>query len=241
MMKHVYWNGRFIDEAQACLPLGDPALIYGLGAFTTLRVTHGVPEHLDLHLMRLEQHCGALGLPKPNLQSQTVDEYIALQGANVGTWRLKIIAASQHLGMTLHPYTPPSVSSYRLCVYPEPVVRPTARLKSLSYLDRHWIKDYAHKRGYDDAVVMDAAGYVLETAFANIYWKAGNELFVPDLELPLLYGVALQVVMQDAQANGETIHQVRRRLHEIPKTAQIYVCNSLCGSISVSEVISSCS
>ena len=235
-MKKVYWNGRFLDETEACLPLSDPAVMYGLGAFTTVKVFEGVPEYLDLHLERLASHCAALNIPKPDIKQDVVDHYIALQGAKMACWRLKIMATATHLGMTLQPYSAPTVSSYRLCVYPEPVMRPTARLKSLSYLDRWWIKDYAQKQGCDEAVVVDGEDNILETAFGNIYWRLGNRLFLPDLTLPLLVGVGLQVVMQKARDMQQEIHQVRAKLQDIPNDAQVYVCNALTGSIPVREI-----
>ncbi len=59
-------NGRAMRVADVMVPYSDPAVTHGLTAFETLRVDHGDPRSLALHLARLGESCDALGLPRPD-------------------------------------------------------------------------------------------------------------------------------------------------------------------------------
>lgn len=227
-MSIAYFNGQWVEEAQACIPISDLGFQYGHGVFTTLRLCEGVPEHLNLHMQRLTKDCTALHLPQPTFSPDDIHELIVRNHAKKGIYRLKMFVTPSHRMMTIAPYTPPT-KQYSLCVYPEPVVRPTAHIKSLSYLDRHWIKKYAVDRGYDEAIVVDGAGVVLETAFANLFWKVDDSIFYPDPALPILSGIALQVVLDKAKEDGQAICPVRMTLDQIPPEAELFYCNSMTG------------
>src|SRR6266545_6524130 len=61
----VFFNGRFIPEAQAVVPISDRGFLYGDGLFETLRVGHGRPLWWERHLERLERGAGILKIPLP--------------------------------------------------------------------------------------------------------------------------------------------------------------------------------
>jgi 4-amino-4-deoxychorismate lyase len=123
-----------------------------------------------------------------------------------------------------------------LCIYPEPILRPLAKVKSLAYLDRFWIKDYALQRGYDDAIVTSAEGFCLETSFANLFWRCGDCLFTPDSRLPFIVGITLGLVLQAAQQLGLSVTSVAAPWTAVPPSAQVYQCNCLSGIQPVAQV-----
>src|SRR6266542_6835524 len=61
----VFFNGRFIPEAQAVVPISDRGFLYGDGLFETLRVSQGRPLWWDRHLERLQRGADFLKLPLP--------------------------------------------------------------------------------------------------------------------------------------------------------------------------------
>ena len=59
----VYSAGRFHEETEPAIPLGNGGFLHGHGVFTTLRLNQGRPLLLDRHLERLGNHAASLGLP----------------------------------------------------------------------------------------------------------------------------------------------------------------------------------
>jgi 4-amino-4-deoxychorismate lyase len=228
-------NGQIVPMEEAKLPVTDRALLYGDGLFTTLRVRNGRAECLSLHLERLEAHCRALNIRPPHFSP--IDPLIRANGATTGTWRLKILVTggqspalhlpqrqSGALLMLLTPFQE-LLGPSTLCLYPEPIQRPLAKLKTLAYLDRLFIKEYATQKNCDDAIVTTSRGYWLETAFSNLFWRLDDRLLTPHQEQPLLTGIALTLVRQAASSLGMRVEPVLAK--KVPREAQLYQCNSL--------------
>lgn len=244
----VYLNGKFLPENDAAIPVSDRGFLFGDGMFTTIKVDHGHPEFLKQHLKRLEQDCEAVEIVPQKFLEETVFELIEKNHAENGVWRLKIImtagsnpgihlakrAAGQFL-MTIKPYAG-HASPCRLVTYPYPISSPMGKFKSLAYLDRLWIADYAFKRGFDDALLCDNAGVVLETSIANLFWRKGQDMFFPDHSLPLYQGITLQMILTAAKSMGMNIFPVRAKLNEISDEAQLYLCNSLKGIVPITAI-----
>lgn len=241
----VYLNEKFVQEKKAFIPATDRGFLFGEGVFTTIKVNDGIPELLHLHLEKLECDCYQLGIILQKISDQLIDELIEKNNAQSGIWRLKIIASrGERLGLdcekwsvgqfliTLKPYAGHAFPC-RLTCYPYPMGNPSGRVKSLSRLDSFWIADYAKEHGFDDALVLDHQGRVLETAFANLFWRSGNILFYPDPVLPLYQGVTLQIVLAAAKKMGLHSSPVQVRLADILEDVQMYQCNSLKGIVPV--------
>lgn len=237
MSKWVCLDGNYLLEEQATLPISDRGFLYGDGLFTTVRVHQGQVEFLQPHFQRLSHQCEQLGIHSPFIKSEWIDELIERNAAWTGTWRLKILVtggedptltlSSRAPGivlLTLKPYRLEPFVPCRLSLYPDPIVRPLAFLKSLAYLDRLWVNHYAHSKDYDDAIVCNCEGYLLETAFSNLFWMDETHLYVPDSTLPYLQGILLNQLIDHLEFK---VMPVKAGLEDIPFGAAVYICNSL--------------
>lgn len=238
-------NGKLLLEEEACLPVTDRGFLFGDGVFTTLRVSDGKPEFFNLHLARLEQQCLALKITPPLISFDDIENLILLNQATEGIWRLKIIITAQEwsqsqrphsqLLLTVHPYHLAPFTPSRLCLYPEAVHRPVARLKTLAYLDRLYILDFAQQHHYDDALVVTSEGYLLETAFSNLFWVDDGQFYTPAPSLPYLQGIILNRLKATLSFKEATFC-----LHDIPPTAQVFTCNSLTHLRPVIQITDQC-
>lgn len=197
----------------------DSPLFFGEGVFTTAKFIDGQIEYLSDHLERLQAHAAVLGFsvdiePLRNIQSP------------FDVAKVKIIALRDMEPLVQISECPLPPESPRLCVYPEPVLMPLARLKTISYLDRLWLKRFAEKRGFYDCITTDDKGYILETSRANIFWIEGDTLYYPDPELPYLFGIQLKNIIKEARMKTKA---VKAKIEDIPKNAAIYICNCLIG------------
>lgn len=231
----VYLNGKFLLEDEAFIPVTDRGFLFGEGIFTTIRVCEELPEYLEAHLEKLAKDCELAKIPYRKVQKDTITALIEKNHALSGVWRLKIILTAGQFLMTLQPYVG-HPAEYRLTVYPYPSSRPLDRLKSLAYMDRLWMADYALKRGFDDVLVLNSEGEVLETSVANIFWREKQTLYFPDSSLSLYQGITLQRVLQAGKQMGMQVIPVKEKLRDISEEAQFYLCNSLRGVVPVVSI-----
>lgn len=238
----VFCNGQFVPKSDVTVPFNDRGFLFGDGVFTTLRVCNGTVESVERHLQRLRDHCRYLGIEYPKIDPGWIEELIQRNQALRDVWRMKIIitggdspdldlAVRKHgqLIITLSPYDSDLPTPYKLTTLPSPVMGSLAHVKSLSYLERLWIKEFAKKREVHDAVTTTGGGVLLEAAFSNIFWRKGEDIFTPGRDLPLLFGISLTVVKEAALALGMKVHEVHATLEDVPQGSQLYLCNAMVG------------
>jgi len=248
MTDFVYFDDQFYATDTPLFTAKERSLLYGDGVFTTIKVCEGMVEHGVAHLNRLKQQAEVLGISYPAIHAQTIRRYIVKQQAQTGVWRLKIMITGGHSAdlslspragkvlMTLKPYTESTTSSIRLGIFPEPIIRPFARLKTMSYLDRLAIKHLASNGGYDEMLVLSPLEELLEVSCGNIFWIHGKKFCTPCSKLPLLYGIALQNLEKSACALGFSVEHNNYTLKDIPDSAHLFICNSLIGFKPVSTL-----
>jgi 4-amino-4-deoxychorismate lyase len=239
-MEIIFWNGSFVSKDKVLIPFNERGFLYGDGVYTTLKVNNGFVRFLNSHLIRLQSHSEKVNIIFPEFRMDWINELIKQNNASTGFWRLKIIITGGerdsldlpqrthgHLLITLKPFIPLSNPCVRLTVFPEPIVKPTAQIKSLASLDRLVIKEYAKQKHYDDAIVLNSENFILETSYSNFFFKSGNYLYTPDPLLPILEGITIGKIAEISAKLGYSMLKSRFKLEDIPQSAQIYTCNSL--------------
>ena len=247
-MNSVYCCNEWVPAEEAKISIFNRGFLFGDGVFTTLRVDHGKIGYLSEHLAGLQEQCRYLSLDFPEIKESIIYELIDLNKAHKGVWRLKIIVACSEetllyrlptnrkssLIMTLAPYEGLYCHPVRLCTYPYAYQSELAKVKSLAYLERMRIKQYALTKGYDDAVVYDPQRYLLETGFANIFWKDEEGLHIPDKGLPYYFGITLKQAIKLAEKGQLPLSYEKTK--SIPYRAQVFMCNSMAGICPVIEI-----
>lgn len=240
-MSFVYYEGAFMPEEEARVPVTDRGLLFGDGAYATIQVRGGAPLFLETHLERLEEQCRSFNLRMPLLKRSAVLELIRLNRADEGIWRMKIIVTGGdepelflperegRLLMTLKPFEPPSAEPLEVGVFPHPFNLCHASYKSLAHLNRLYVMQEARRQGVDDCLTLTEKGIVLEMAFGNLCWSIGKTLFTPSRTLPLYFGVTLCKLIEWAKRQGYRIEEVSIKLEELPDEGCYYRTNSMGG------------
>jgi 4-amino-4-deoxychorismate lyase len=245
----IFLNGQYLEESEGSIPISDRGFLFGDGVFTTAKVKNGQVEFYEDHCERLKQDLCALGIAPPELKIDWIEELIRRNKAEAGSWRLKIVitgGSSRELNlnnrsagillMTLKPYQELKANSVALGLFSRPIARPVASIKSLSYIDRLYVRHEAESRGFYDSIVLNGEGCLLETAFSNLFWRIGKELFAPDFPESTVSGVALKQILKKAQNLGIPVHLVRTKWKDLPGNAEVFICNCLIGAVSVHEI-----
>ena len=214
-------TGRgLVDPSEPVLRGDDDALWRGRAAFETLRVYAGRPFRLEAHLDRLTASAESMGIPPVERRRLQVLTGLVLPKASGRDAALRLV-------WTAGPVAGPPVGLALLSEVPEwiePLRQQGARavsllgvratvpwllpgVKSTSYAVNMAAEAEAHRRGVDEAVFVDGDGTVLEGTVTNIWWRKGDLLYTPELELGILAGVTRAALIELAPACGFRVEE----------------------------------
>jgi 4-amino-4-deoxychorismate lyase len=229
-----------IDPAEPILRADDEALLRGRGAFETVRVYRGRPFRLDEHLGRLAASAERIGLAPVPARELAELAAAALERAAEPDVVLRLL-------WTAGPDGGSPVALALVSAIPEQLEVLRARgirlvslvgaradspwllggVKSTSYAVNMAAEAEAKRRGADDAVFVDGAGIVLEGPVTNIWWREGETLFTPALELGVLAGVTRGVVLEVAGSCGFDVDEGVFRLAALAGADEAFTSSSV--------------
>src|SRR3984885_6001707 len=80
-------------------------------------------------------------------------------------------------------------------------------IKSLNYLNNILAKIEANNAGVEEAVMLNAEGFVAECTADNIFIAKEGQLLTPPLSAGALYGINRQVEIDLAEESGITVRE----------------------------------
>jgi branched-chain amino acid aminotransferase len=220
----VYINGKFRDEADATISVFDHGLLYGDGIFEGIRAYNGRVFKLKEHIDRLFYSAKAILLELPmshaDLMKAVVDT-CRQNDVRDGYIRLVITRGVGTLGLNPNRCKNPSVIiiAGKIQLYPaelydkgmDIITVPTVRnlhsalnpaIKSLNYLNNILAKIEATNSGCEEAVMLNAEGFVAECTGDNLFIVKENQVLTPPLTAGALYGITRRVVLDLARELG---------------------------------------
>jgi len=225
----IYVDGKFYDERHAKVSVFDHGLLYGDGIFEGIRIYHGRVFKLREHLDRLFYSAKAILLKIPLTHAQLLQATLETCRRNKlrdGYIRLLVTRGVGTLGLNPNRCLNPSVIiiADKIQVYPpalyargmDIVTVPTVRnlhsalnpaIKSLNYLNNILAKIEANNAGVEEAVMLNADGFVAECTADNLFIIKDGKLSTPPLSAGALYGITRQVVMELAAQAGVAVSE----------------------------------
>jgi branched-chain amino acid aminotransferase len=220
----IYLDGKYCDEKSAKISVFDHGLLYGDGVFEGIRAYNGRVFRLKEHIDRLFKSAKAILLTiplSPDEMAQAVVDTCRKNKLRDGYIRLVVTRGVGTLGLNPNRCINPSVIiiAGKIQLYPEELYRkgleiitvPTVRnlhsalnpaIKSLNYLNNVLAKIEALNGGCEEAVMLNAEGFVSECTGDNIFILSGGRLLTPPLSAGALYGITREVVLDLAQEAG---------------------------------------
>lgn len=205
----------------------DEALLRGRSVFETARVYDGRPFLLDRHLARFARSAGRVGLPSPDLAECERLAELAIGACGARDLALRLYWTGQTLAVTAG-LLDPGLEALRdrgLRLVSAPwSTGALATAKSTSYAENMAAQDAAVAAGADDALLVGSDGTVLEAPTANVWWREGETLVTPSLDLPILAGVTRGLLLEIAeQKTVEGVFPLARLL----AADEVFVCSSV--------------
>jgi branched-chain amino acid aminotransferase len=220
----VFIDGKYYTERDAKISVFDHGLLYGDGIFEGIRAYNGRVFKLTEHVDRLFYSAKAILLKIPMSHAQIARAVVETCRANKirdGYVRLVVTRGVGTLGLNPNRCKRPSVIviAGKIQLYPpqfyqkglDIITVPTVRnlhsalnpaIKSLNYLNNILAKIEANNGGCEEAIMLNAEGFVSECTGDNVFVVKDGKLFTPPLAAGALYGITRRTVMDLAQEAG---------------------------------------
>ena len=114
--------------------------------------------------------------------------------------------------------------------------RPLAFAKTAQYLAYLAARAEARAGGADDALLLNTAGAVCETATANLFARLGDRLVTPDLASGPLPGITREVVIELAARLDTPVLERPLELEELSEATELFTTSGVIGLQPVASV-----
>jgi branched-chain amino acid aminotransferase len=215
----VYFNGRFVPEEEAKVSIFDRGLLYGDGLYETIRVYDGKPFLWDEHIQRFcaGAHFLKIELPESlDVVAEATRELIRRTGVKEAILRITLSrgvgprgyspkgAKQPSLAITIHPAPDKLPRAYKVVIssYKLATDDPLAAFKNCNKLRQIMARDEADLVGANEALLLNARGYVAEGTTTNLFWFEGETLCTPPIRAGILPGTTRAYVLCLAGALG---------------------------------------
>lgn len=242
MHRFIYHNDRVLPLEEVRLSPGQAGLINGWGIFSTVRVFDGIPFALERHYERLARDAARIQLPLKASQSEVRDAMQQMLQANrIGNACVRIYFIFNTIGIwkSAEPFPQVDLIMYAMDV-PERVgpttlsvqengrhaAHPLTGTKVTSWLNNAWMVEQAHRRGYDDALLLNERGEVAECTAANIYCIRGGDVATPPLSSGCLSGVSRAILMEEGPRIGVPVTERVLKLEDFYYADEVFITST---------------
>ena len=244
----IYIDGRYYSEQDAKLSVFDHGLLYGDGIFEGIRAYNGRVFKLKEHIDRLFYSAKAILLDIPLSHAELMAAVVETCRRNKlrdGYIRLVVTRGTGTLGLNPNRCKNPSVIiiAGKIQLYPPDLYRkgmeiitvPTVRnlhsalnpaIKSLNYLNNVLAKIEANNAGCEEAIMLNAEGYVAECTGDNIFIVKEEQLLTPPLAAGALYGITRKVVLGIAANSGITVAEPNLTRYDLFNADECFLTGS---------------
>lgn len=214
-------SGRgLVEPGEPVIAADDEGFTRGRAAFETMRVYGGRPFRFAQHLARLAASAEQIGIEPPEGGDLERLCQIALEHAASPEVVLRLYwtpgpPGGESCAIALVSALPDWIEEARTrgqrlvsLLQPrrsEPWLLPAT--KSTSYAASMAAEAEAKARGADDAVFVDGDGIVLEGPVTNIWWREGDVLLTPSLEVGILAGETRAALLELAARSGRAVDE----------------------------------
>jgi branched-chain amino acid aminotransferase len=244
----VYCGGAFRPASEAAVSVFDHGLLYGDGIFEGIRAYNGRIFKLDRHIDRLLDSAKAIRLALPLSARAIADLVIETCRRNAivdGYIRLIVTRGAGHLGIDPRSCREPNViviarpipsfyadgaAAKGATLVTSMLRRPapdalSPSIKSLNYLNNVLARIEANDAGADEALLLDAQGYVAEATADNIFMQTDQGCFTPPTATNLK-GITRETVIEIARDLGVTIVESRFTLTDVWTAREVWMCGT---------------
>lgn len=238
-----FFNGEWLPASEIVIPINDRGFLYADAIFETARLHRGRFFRLRHHLERLHASAQLLSIEAPPIAEleRILEETARRAGHADASLRLILTAGAGGRGLSRKGAGPPNLlvtispvaSDWRESaargwrVFTASTRRPPessvpARLKATGRPYALLAFFEAEAAGFDDALMLSADGLIAEGTTWNVFWRDGNTLCTPALDVGILEGVTRSIILEMAAREGLRTREVRMPRSELDHVDEVF-------------------
>lgn len=256
-------NGTIQPADEAVVPAMDHGFLYGDSVYETLRTYQGRPFLLERHLDRLWRSLDRISLSPPCTRAELREElhrtfeafHEAVSGADPElACRLVVTRGVGPIGLDVTHCVEPRFLIYTFAVrsLPESYLRdgiaivvskirrnhPSAldpSIKSGNFLNNILAYDDARETGAQEALLLNAEGYVAEGTTSNVFVVDRGFVRTPGA-FGILDGITRAVVLEECRREGIPVEEGRISAEQLLGVEEAFITSSVRGIVPVTRI-----
>ncbi len=252
----IYKEGAFVKAADAGIDFFSQTIHYGFGAFEGIRsyqTQNGVKLFkVKDHFERLKYSCDQINLPFDYDINQLVhDTYHLLDLNNLKNAYIRpLVYAGTDMSMVTSQMSQLIITAWqwdafygdkllKTCISsfqkPAPNAIPVKAKITGNYINSVLAISEAKKNGFDEAILLDANGYVAETTSANVFIEKDGKLFTP-LKTNIMPGITRATVIKTAEQLDIEVEEKNITAEEFKNADSAFACGTAVEIIGIKAI-----
>lgn len=238
-------DGRYIEESAAAVPISNRGFLFADAVFETARLHAGGYFRLARHLDRLEHSAATLRIPL-SPRSAIADIAFQLAARNAlqdGSLRITVTRGADADAFVVATLTPMAddwiaraARGWRLVTArtrTPPAATIPAALKATGRTYALLARQDAADAGVDDVLLLTPDGWVAEGPAWNVFWRRGDTLFTPALDVGVLEGVTRSEILDLAAHAGLHIRETSSQRSELDDAEEMFATMTSLGVVPI--------
>ena len=246
-MEVVFYNGEFVIKSDVSVSISDRAFNYGDGFFETVKIINSTAVNFPTHFERIQLALSILKLHnnytlvffQEKLShlikvNKIVDGSVKIHISRGGSGRY--LPKSTHTNLFI---TTNTGSAYKkntpisLCFYDKEckAIGSLSNIKSINSLVSVLASVHAHENNFDNAILFNSKGKIIEVANANIFIVRNHKIYTPSLCEGCVDGT-----MREWATNHLNIIKKSISKDEVLKAEEVFIANAISGFTSVKAI-----
>lgn len=258
MSIQIFIDGKFFPKEKAMVSVFDHGLLYGDGVFEGIRSYNGRVFKLKEHIDRLWESAHTLMLTIPMTKGEMVEAIVkTLKKNKLRDGYIRVVVTRGVGDLGLDPRKCPRATVFiiadKIKLYPESLYQKgleiisvattrshpetvNPQIKSLNYLNNILAKIEAVNSGYEEALMLNAQGFVAECTGENVFVVRGNELLTPPPYLGILRGITRACAMEIGTSLGLDVREEVLTRHDIYNADEVFLTGTAAEIVPIVKV-----
>ena len=246
---YIFLDGRIVYVSRRCIEPLAPGILQAKGVFETMlaclqqagKKDWGRPVILafEEHMKRMEKGLRLLGIDNP-FSSDSLEEIMeALLEKNrihkarvrVSVWQDKQGIRSAIICQPFYSYSKDKYIRGFSAIISSRIRKKNrfSHIKTFKYSCFYEAFAEANSSGYDEAILLNSKGELVEGARTNLFWIKNGVLFTPAVRCGCLNGITRRLIIRCARSTGISCRAVSAGCGDLLNADEAFLTNSLHG------------
>jgi len=245
MPELIYLNGKIVPPEEAVVSIDDRGFVFGDAVYEVIRSYEGRLWCLSRHMRRLGRSLAAVDMENVDVERVTKAVEDTHRRSEIPN-ALVYLQVTRGVAPRSHAYSRellPTVLITVRDITPKveaindegiaAVIAPDLRwrrcdIKSTNLLPNVLAKTRARDRGADEAILVDAEGYVTEGTSNSVFWVYNRRLATTPAGPEVLPSISREIVLEIARDEGFLLLIERTPLEQFRRAGEIFLAGTGC-------------